>query len=419
VFFADLAFVSDLLFFFQRLFAVKTPDLLEPPKPAVASTTGQRQFSAEQFTIGEISMAVFTRGNTERSPIYPQTVRFLSLIPDITNGTIALPAFAFSDCTMTQSYVQTEIVKPLIQSLTREAFKLLLRIDLFRPATGTRSGNFARRIERLRGGEITVLGRMGGSALLGVGDSVLGGVSRVLHAVSFDRGTEVARVNATAAETAKAGATAFGQGFLRGITGIVMDPINMAKERGAIGAFMGIGKGIVGLVTKPVCGILDGGAGAMAALRKVINGEDADVIPPMRIARAFPREQIRVLTDDEGGTRVAASVRFIDSAQFAIQMSGERRARQGIELFHRDRPARGLKWFAFTEKKMFVLDTEPKIVRTIRLREVSGVSIRGAIVMVRVRKGDPVEFIVLDEMEAAHLSDWIVTRAQLLVAGEK
>jgi hypothetical protein len=70
---------------------------------------------------------------------------------------------------MTQSSVQTEIIKPLIQALTREAFKLLLPMDIFRPATGTQSGNFARRFERLRGGEITVPGRMGGSTLLGVG----------------------------------------------------------------------------------------------------------------------------------------------------------------------------------------------------------------------------------------------------------
>jgi hypothetical protein len=53
-----------------------------------------------------------------------------------------------------------------------------------------------------------------------------------------------------------------------------MDQINMGKERGAIGAFVFIGKGMTGLVTKPVRGILDGGAGPMVALRKVVNGED-------------------------------------------------------------------------------------------------------------------------------------------------
>jgi hypothetical protein len=90
-----------------------------------------------------------------------------------------------------------------------------------------------------------------------------------------------------------------------------------------------------------------------------------------------------------------------------------------FDLSHRDRPAKGVRWFAFTEKKLFALDTEPKIRRTIRSREVSGVPIRGAIVVVLVRKWDPMELIVLDEMEAAHLSDWIVTRAQLLISGEK
>jgi hypothetical protein len=40
-------------------------------------------------------------------------------------------------------------------------------------------------------------------------------------------------------------------------------------------------------------------------------------------------------------------------------------------------------------------------------------------VAVLARKGDAVGLIVLDEMGAVYLSDWIVTRVQLLVSGEK
>jgi vacuolar protein sorting-associated protein 13A/C len=416
VVFADLAFISDLLFFFEQMFASKSVDLLEAPKPAKPSRAAQRPFTAESLEIGETTITIFTRSGSERTALYPETVRFLNLIPDITNATISLPALSFTDCTMTRAYVRSEILKPLLQALQTEALKVLLRIDLFRPSTGTRSGNFARRVQRLKDGEITVLGRMGGSALLQGGESVLGGVSKVLHAVAFDRGQEVARVNVTAKETAKGGAAAVGRGFLRGITGVVMDPINMARERGAAGAFIGLGKGLIGLVTKPVCGILDGGAGAMAALRKLVNGEDADVIPPMRIARAFPRGEITVLLPDEGGNRVAGSVRFVDSAQFAIRMSGERRWKNSIELFHRDQPGKGNVWFAFAQKKLFVLDPEAKITKTVKIREILRVRVEGARVVISTRRAVAAEFIVLDEAEATQVQDWVITRAQLLLA---
>jgi hypothetical protein len=193
----------------------------------------------------------------------------------------------------------------------------------------------------------------------------------------------------------------------------------MARERGAVGAFMGIGKGLLGLVTKPVCGILDGGAGAMAALRKLVNGEDADVIPPMRIARAFPHAEIKVLFQDEGGAPVAGNVRFVDSAQFAIRMSGERRGKLNLELFYRDEPGKGRVWFAFTEKKLFVLDPEPKIAKAIKIRDVSAVRLEGARVIIRSRKEAPVAFIVRDQAEATHVRDWVITRAQLLFAEKK
>jgi hypothetical protein len=139
----------------------------------------------------------------------------------------------------------------------------------------------------------------------------------------------------------------------------------------------------------------------------------------MRIARAFPQSEIRVLAEDEGGSPAAGNVRFVDAAQFAIRASGERRWRSSIELFHRDRPSSGKQWFAFTEKKLFILDQELKIMKPIRLKEITGVSVRGSIISIRAKKGDPVEFLVPDETEAWQIRDWVVTRAQLLVAGDK
>jgi hypothetical protein len=332
-----------------------------------------------------------------------------------------LPAFAFEDCVMTTAFVKTQIATPLIQAATLRVFKLFFSIDLFRPSTGTRSSNFARRIERLKGGEVQVLAQIGGSAILQGGESILGGVSKVLHVVSFDKGTQPIRVNSTARETAIGAGKAICQGFLRGITGIVMDPIEMQRERGAVGVFLGIAKGLIGLVTKPVCGILDGGAGAMSALRSLINNEDQDVIPPMRIARAFPDWKIADLTEEEGGGIVApGGVRFIDAAQFAIRMSRGSRWLRRIELFFKDRRSgeTETKWFAFATTKLYVLNNEPKIIGKLNFLDTVAVKVIDTIITIPSKSGETLEFEVAGGLTCLQFADWLQTRISMLKAGE-
>jgi vacuolar protein sorting-associated protein 13A/C len=421
--FIDVSFLSDFIFFAQHLFDVRTRFLLDPPKPAVASKLGQRPFTCEDLRIDEIKINIFVRSNTDRPLIYPETVPYLSLIPDITNGEIALPVLAFQDCVMTQAFVSTQIVQTIVQTITRQGLKLLFKIDLFRPSTGTRSSNFARRIERLKSGEVHVLAQMSGSALLHGGESILGGVSKILHTVSFDKGTQISRVNSTARETAIGAGKAIYEGFVRGITGIVMDPIEMKREKGALGVFLGIGKGLIGLVTKPICGILDGGAGALAALRSLVNNEDADVIPPIRIARAFPDWRIDDLTEDEGGKVVApGGVRFVDVAQFAIQMSKSNRWTRRTELFFKDRRSdeadAEVRWFAFATTKLYVMDHEPKILGKLNYVEIDGVEVSHTLVAIKPKKGETLEFEVADGVVSLQFADWLRSRIALLKVGE-
>ena len=46
-------------------------------------------------------------------------------------------------------------------------------------------------------------------------------------------------------------------GFKQGITGVVTQPIEQTKKSGAIGLVKGVGKGLAGLIVKPVTGIVD------------------------------------------------------------------------------------------------------------------------------------------------------------------
>lgn len=58
------------------------------------------------------------------------------------------------------------------------------------------------------------------------------------------------------------------QGFVDGVTGVVMKPISGAKEEGVEGFFKGFGKGVVGFVTRPTAGVIDFASGSFGAVKR-------------------------------------------------------------------------------------------------------------------------------------------------------
>lgn len=56
-----------------------------------------------------------------------------------------------------------------------------------------------------------------------------------------------------------------------GVTGVFTKPIDGAREEGVEGFFKGMGKGVVGLVTRPASGVIDFASGSFdAVMRQVI-----------------------------------------------------------------------------------------------------------------------------------------------------
>jgi len=53
------------------------------------------------------------------------------------------------------------------------------------------------------------------------------------------------------------GILSVGQGVVDGVTGIVVEPVKSAREDGAVGFIRGVGKGLVGVVAKPMAGVVD------------------------------------------------------------------------------------------------------------------------------------------------------------------
>jgi len=57
-------------------------------------------------------------------------------------------------------------------------------------------------------------------------------------------------------------------GFVDGMTGIFTQPVRGARKDGVEGFFKGLGKGAIGLVTRPAAGVIDFTSGSFDAVKK-------------------------------------------------------------------------------------------------------------------------------------------------------
>lgn len=95
-----------------------------------------------------------------------------------------------------------------------------------------------------------------------------------------------------------AGAQALGTSFASGLEGLALKPIEGAESGGAGGFFKGIGKGLVGAVTKPVVGVFDFASTATQGIRNtttVFEGNDIDRIRLPRFIAADGVLRVRSL----------------------------------------------------------------------------------------------------------------------------
>lgn len=55
-----------------------------------------------------------------------------------------------------------------------------------------------------------------------------------------------------------------------GVSGVFTKPISGAREEGVEGFFKGVGKGVVGLVTRPAGGVVDFASGSLGAVKRLV-----------------------------------------------------------------------------------------------------------------------------------------------------
>ena len=53
-----------------------------------------------------------------------------------------------------------------------------------------------------------------------------------------------------------------------GVSGVILKPISGAKQEGVEGFFKGVGKGVMGLVTRPTAGVIDFASGSFDAVKR-------------------------------------------------------------------------------------------------------------------------------------------------------
>ncbi|KAI8340848.1 hypothetical protein BC941DRAFT_227149 [Chlamydoabsidia padenii] len=86
------------------------------------------------------------------------------------------------------------------------------------------------------------------------------------------------------------GVTYFGTSVASGFAGLIKRPIEGAEESGVGGFFGGVGKGLVGVVTKPVVGLFDLASNVSAGIRETTNLFEAGAIVRERLPRYIGKD---------------------------------------------------------------------------------------------------------------------------------
>jgi len=168
------------------------------------------------------------------------------------------------------------------------------------------------------------LGKLFGNTLGGAAGAfskITGTLGKGLATLSFDKDFQKTRQKQTEAKSSFL--QNIGQnlvmGVVSGVTGIVEKPIEGGKKGGAVGMLGGLGKGLLGVVTKPTAGLVDFTSQSLEGIRKVAVQEESvnRVRPPRRICRLVMPYRLReaqcvmILRDLEKGK--FADQRFVAS----------------------------------------------------------------------------------------------------------
>lgn len=88
------------------------------------------------------------------------------------------------------------------------------------------------------------------------------------------------------------GANSFITSVASGVGGVVRKPLEGAESEGALGFFKGVGKGVLGLGTKPIIGVLDAASNVTEGIRNTTTVFDGSELDRVRLTRFVPSDGI-------------------------------------------------------------------------------------------------------------------------------
>jgi len=140
--------------------------------------------------------------------------------------------------------------------------------------------------------------------VFGLSDSVTkftSSVGKGLSAATFDSEYQARRRMAQRRNTPRhaiygvtAGGEALASSMASAVEGVVMKPIEGAESEGALGFFKGVGKGLVGAVTKPVVGVFDLASNVSEGIRNTTTVFDNPERDRVRLPRHIPADGVLV-----------------------------------------------------------------------------------------------------------------------------
>jgi len=139
-------------------------------------------------------------------------------------------------------------------------------------------------------------------SVFGVSDSfskVTGSISKGLVAATMDKQFQDRRRMTRSRNRPKhalygvtAGANSFVSSLASGVGGLARKPLEGAEQEGFAGFFKGVGKGVLGLATKPAIGIFDLASNVSEGIRNTTTVFDGEGLDRVRLTRFIPADGI-------------------------------------------------------------------------------------------------------------------------------
>lgn len=281
----DIPFIADLINFYYSFVPDHGFDFYSPKE-----NENQNQdfiVTSKSVHIHELVMLVTVENNNTRSYSNENIPTFIKFVPRINEGEVYLPALPLNDFVSTRNFVETRVIKPYFYGAIKQVLKLILNHDIFLNIGGVTT-NIAHGISQFKKSPARAVAQLTLGTAFAASEGVLSSVSHLMHTIYNAESSP--QTNRGAADSVIGGISAVSNSISGAIVGVVADPIHGASQNGFGGFVTGLGNGIVGLVARPVIGLVDGAVGIVGGARKAIDGKEF----PKRIRkrRVLPSTQI-------------------------------------------------------------------------------------------------------------------------------